>query len=146
MSDVRSLQTLQQLVRREARSLMQYLIDAYPWTSASGAEAVDRLRAMILAERDALTALTRYLYRHGMPPPHGGGYPSDFTSLNFVGLEHIVDVLARHQEDAIDRLQTDLDSVDPGEGRQLAEALLALKKKHLETLHEMRTPEPAVAS
>src|SRR4051794_26129259 len=100
MSDALGLEALQRLAHRESHSLMQYLVGAFPWTRGES-EALDRVRDMIETERDALAALTRYLYRHKMPPPHSGGYPTDFTSLNFIDLGYLCLLLVKHQETGI---------------------------------------------
>jgi hypothetical protein len=144
MSDERGLQTMQQLVRRECRSLIQYVADAYPWTSASHAEDANRLRGLIAAEREALGSLARYLLRHKLPPPHTGGFPVEFTGLNFVDLGYIVSLLIKTEQESIQQIETDLASVEDEEGRQLAENLLALKQQHLDALHQLQQPEPAV--
>jgi hypothetical protein len=145
MSD-RSLQTLQQIALRESNSLLRYIGDAFPWTTATGSDALERLQAIVRAERDALAALTRYLYRHKMPPPRSGGYPTDFTTLNFIELGYLTHLLTKQQKESIARIESDLASVAAGEGRQLAEALLAVKKKHLVELQHLQKPEPAVMS
>src|SRR5688572_559499 len=100
MSDTRGLQTLQQIAHREINSLMQYLAGAFPWTRGQS-EALDRLLDMIEDEREALAVLIGYLTKHKMPPPHTGGYPTDFTSLNFIDLEYLVPLLIRHEEEGI---------------------------------------------
>jgi hypothetical protein len=145
MSDARSLHALHQIACREASSLLQYLAGAYPWAHGQ-AEPLDRLRAVIDTEREALAALTRYLHRHKMPPPHTGGYPTDFTSLNFVDLDYLIPLLIKHQEQGIARMQADLASVSDGEGRRLAEVLLQLKQRHLAALRQLHSPEPAVTT
>ena len=143
MSDARSLQILQQLVRRENCSLVQYVADAYPWTTASHAGDADRVRSLIAEERQALAALVRYLYRHKVPPPHTGGYPADFTGFNFVTLRHIASLLLDVEQKSIKQIEADLAFVKDEEGRQLAEKLLELKKEHLDALRQLQQPELA---
>ncbi len=145
MSEAQSLHILKQLVQRESRSLMQYTAGVFPWTSAGHAEAGGRLRAIIFAERDHLINLTRFLSRHRMPPPHSGGYPIDFTSLNFIGLGHLASLLLKHQYEAIAEIEADLAALTDPEGRKLAEKFLALKKQHLDDLRGLQH-EPAVTS
>ena len=76
-------------------------------------------------------------------PPHGGGYPTDFTSLNFLGLEHLVSLLIVHQQENIAALEADLSALTDPECRQIAEKFLAVKKKHLDELRQLQ-PEAAV--
>jgi hypothetical protein len=144
MNDTRGLEALHRIAERESRSLPQYMLGVYPWTTATCSEALDRLQGMIEAERGALVALTRYLYRHKVPPPHSGGYPADYTSLNFTDLNYLAGVLARSHEDDVARIKDDLGMVHDEEGKRLGQALLDLKVKHLDALRHLNAPEPAV--
>ena len=45
---------LQDIVRRESRSLLSYIGDAYPWTTAAGGPALARLSEIIRQENDAV--------------------------------------------------------------------------------------------
>lgn len=146
MSDVRGLQSLHRLAERESRSLMQYILGAIPWTTVADSAEVGQLLDMAMAERGALAALTRYLYRYKMPPPHSGGYPTDFTSLNFADLHYLARVLTQAQEDGIARLKDDLGLVQDEEGKRLGRALADLKSKHLDTLRTLGSSLPAVMS
>src|SRR5262245_30608573 len=121
MSDARSLEALQRIACREVRSLMQYLGGAYPWAQpvAGQSDALVLLKCIIENQRESLARLTRYLFRHKMPPQHTGGYPTDFTSLNFVDLHYLVPLLIKHEEEGIAKMLADLASVSDPEGRQL---------------------------
>jgi hypothetical protein len=146
VNDTRGLKPLQQFVAAEARSLMQYMLGVFPWADSRHVEAVNRLLGLIEAERDALAILTRCLYRHKLPPPHAGGYPVDFTSLNFVDLGHLLPLVARHEEESVARLRQAVAATHDDEARQLAQALLDLKLKHLEDLRQLAQPQAAVTS
>ena len=43
---------LETAIRREARSLLQYLSEAYPWTKTGGDATTDRVRELAREERD----------------------------------------------------------------------------------------------
>jgi hypothetical protein len=144
MADPRSLQTLQQAVRRESNSLLQYMAGAFPWTTALRTEALERLETIVLAEREGLAGLTRYLYRHKIAPPPSGGYPTDFTSLNFIDLGYLVPLLVKDQKDNIARLEAELHSVADAEARSAGEEFLAVKRRHLHALEQLQVAEPAV--
>ena len=101
MTDNLQLQPLQRLAQRESRSLLQYVVRAFPWTSAAQDESLSRLQTIIHEQCDALGALIRYLYRHKVPPPQSGGYPTDFTALNFVDVSYLAGLLVKEQEESI---------------------------------------------
>src|SRR5262245_65245209 len=101
MTDDPKLQPLERLAHRESRSLLQYVVRAFPWTTAGKDASLSRLQTIIHEQRDALGALVRYLYRHKVPPPHAGGYPTDFTTLNFVDVAYLAGLLVQEQEQSI---------------------------------------------
>jgi hypothetical protein len=143
VTDARSLDIMQGIVRRESRSLMQYVAGAYPWTDATHEAAEHRLRSSIQSERDNLIHLTRFLYRHKIAPPHCGNYPTEFTSLNFLDLGRLVSLMVVHQEENIAALEADMTAISDPACREIAEEYLAVKKKHLDELRRLQ-PEPAV--
>lgn len=146
MTDDLKLQPLERLAHRESKSLLQYVVRAFPWTTAAQDESLSRLRDIIQQESDALGALVRYLLRHRIAPPHSGGYPMDFTALNFLDIGYLAGLLVKEQEENIAAIEADLKTVPAGEGKHLAETILALKKKHLEQFKQLQKPEPVVTS
>lgn len=146
MNDARGLHRLERLVHDEARSLLQYMERAFPWTTAVRTPALERLETMLRAERDALTGLVRFLLRHHLAPPFAGAYPTDFTSLNFVTLDHALGLLIQAQQDAIARWTDTVPLIADEEARRLAEQFLALKRTHLQELKLLANRAPAVTS
>src|SRR5262249_42169516 len=68
--DVMNAQTvalLQGIVRRESLSMLTYVGEAFPWTTARDAESLARLRQIVVANNEAVAALGRYLTRHRQP-------------------------------------------------------------------------------
>jgi hypothetical protein len=146
MNDPRSFQVLQQIAQREIKSLMEYMAGAFPWTTAERTAALDQLQTIVHEERDGLARLTRYLFRHRINPPHPGGYPTDFTTLNFVDLTYLTPLLIQEERKGIAQIASELPSIKEQEARQLVEELLALKKQHLGQLQQLGKPELAVTS
>lgn len=141
-------QLIQDVIRRESRSLLQYVGDAFPWTTVAEEEALGRLQTLIRAEGAAIAGLARFLFRHHDSPLPSGMYPSDFTTLNFVSLDHLLPLLIAHEERSIADLEAALPSAHDPESRKLLESFLALQRDHLKTLRELGTSarQPAVTA
>jgi hypothetical protein len=138
---------LHEIVRRESRSLLSYVADAYPWTTAAGGPALVTLRQAIDAETEAVATLGRYMVRHKAPLTFLGSYPAHFTSINFVALEYLLPRLVAAQKESIAALESDLRQIERGEVRTQVEALLAVKRQTLATLEGLSVPRaPALAS
>jgi hypothetical protein len=137
---------LQDVVRRETRSLLSYIGDAYPWTTSAGGAALGRLRQVVREDQEAVTALGRYVVRQRVPMPLLGSFPSHFTSYNFVGLGFLLPRLLEDQKSLTALLETDLKRVGHAEGSAALEALLLVKRRHLAELGELAAPQPAPAT
>ncbi len=146
--DARSLQVLQGVFRRESRSVLQYVGNAFPWTTTDRTAELDRLQEIIHEERDALARLGQFLYRNHVVPLVGTSYPVSFTTLNFVALDLILKKLIAFQEQSLAAVETDLVAVKDPEARRQLESFRDLKARHLEALRSLQgaTREPMVTS
>src|SRR5437870_2494 len=81
---------LQEIVRRESRSLLTYVGEAFPWTKSRGADALAWLKQIVASHNEAVVKLGRYLTKLRQPIGYLGSYPSNFTTLNFLSLDHIL--------------------------------------------------------
>jgi hypothetical protein len=143
MSTDTTLQTLQDLVARETRSVLHYAGDAYPWTTSEHKGALEQLQALIHEEREAVAAISRYVFRHRVMPTVGG-YPVSFTTLNFLSLDALVARLLDYERRSLEQVRADLKHVTDPEARRLVEALAALKEKNVAALARMGAPDPMV--
>ena len=84
MIDARDADLLKEIVRRESRSLLQYVGDSFPWTTRQERETLPMLRSMIEEEREAAAALARFLASQRQTPPYLGAFPQSFTTINFI--------------------------------------------------------------
>lgn len=141
--DARTASVLRGAVEREGSSLLQYVHDSYPWTSAQRRALLVQLRAIIDTERKALGRLIRFLHDHRMPVPPLGVYPSDFTSINYISLEHLGPLLADDQRRALLGLREDLQSLNDPAARDILEPLVELKGRHLAELEALAKGQPA---
>jgi hypothetical protein len=136
---------LQGIVRRESRSLLAYIGDAYPWTTAAQTAALATLQDGVRAETGAVSALGRFLVRQNLTPPFLGSYPASFTSCNFVALNYLLPRLIDEERRLIAALEADLAKIANETARASVEALLAVKKKNLAMLEGLVTPQPVPA-
>jgi hypothetical protein len=146
MIDARTATILQGVVRREGRSLLQYVHDSFPWTQTGNQEMLTKIQALVEEERAATAALARFLIEQRFPPPYLGAYPTGFTTINYVSLESLLPRLLDFQKEAVAALQRDLAEVTDADARKQLLGLLEMKQRHLETLESLAAahPQPAL--
>ena len=76
MIDPRTQALLQRVFRRESLSMLRYVGEAFPWTSAGGDAALRRLREIEAEDREATADLGLFLFRRRIPPSYTGSFPS----------------------------------------------------------------------
>jgi hypothetical protein len=141
--DPQSQAILQDVLRRESRSLLSYIGDAYPWAAVGQTETAAALKNVVADERAAVAALGRFLVRQHITPPPGGAYPTRFTTCNFIALDYLLKRLEEAQLGDIAALHSDLAEITDKEARQQVANLLAVKEKTLAFLQ--RSLDPAMA-
>jgi hypothetical protein len=140
--DAQTRDLLQDIVRRESRSVMTYVGNAYPWTTARDSQAVDTTRKLITDEARAVAALGQFLFRRHMPVVSLGSYPSSFTTMNFVALEYLLPRLIDYERRSTAELERDLVALRDPEARAEVEKLLAVKRRNLPTLEKLAAGQP----
>jgi hypothetical protein len=145
--DSETLALLQDIVRRESRSVLTYVGEAFPWTSSRDSAAWSKLQQLLAEEGAAVASLGRFLARRRSPVSFLGSYPSSFTTLNFVALEHLVPRLVAYQRRAIADLARDLARISDPEAQAQVAMLLEIKGRDLPLLEGLNAPhsEPATA-
>lgn len=138
---------LQEQVRRTGRSLLQYVSEAYPWTStAKDTQIVACLNQMQQAEQRAMTRLGRFLLQQRANPPLLGSYPMHFTTLNFLAVDRLLILLAEQQASDVADMQAALARIAEPAARARLQELLTLRERHLQTLQELANQsQPALA-
>ena len=127
---------LEAVLRRESRSLLQYVRESFPWVRHGKDEALSEVQRIIGEDRDALGSLSAFMARQRHPVISLGAYPMRFTSMNFVSLEYLVPQLLQEGRKAVADLERDAGSLH-GEAREEIERLLDLKRKHLGQLEAL---------
>jgi rubrerythrin len=128
---------LEASVRRENRSFLQYVAEAFPWTSPAEQNALARIKKLIAEERQGAAALGRFLVRHKLPVPPLGVYPVEFTNFNYVSLDHLLPLLVQFEEKSIAQMESDLEAVKDSEARAQLHRLLDMKQHHLRELKQL---------
>jgi len=145
--DGQTYSRLQDVIRHEGRSLLQYAIDSFPWTTASEREAVPRLHELAHEEAEANAALARYLVKHRLTPPWLGAYPMAFTSFNFLSLDRLLPLLVEQQRRSIAELEADVRAIDHAEARGHVQHILDVKRHNLKELEALLlSAKPAMTS
>ena len=144
---------LQRIIRREGRSLLQYVSESFPWTAPGENGAVVRLREIAAEENNSTAALVRYVSKRRMTPPYLGAYPMAFTNINYLSLAHLLPHLAEAQKRAIAELEADLAKLNDEEARAYLRNILDMKRRHEKELERLKSapaaappPTPAVTS
>jgi hypothetical protein len=127
---------LQDVIRREGRSFLQYAGESFPWATVPEEATVVKMQQMVSEERDGAAGLARFLAKNRLAPPYLGAYPSYFTSYNFLALPRLLALLVDHQKHGVEELQRDVTALN-GETRQQVEHLLETKKRHLQELETL---------
>jgi hypothetical protein len=143
--DAQTQALLEAIVRRESRSLLQYVGEAFPWATREEQAALAGLQTLIEEERQGVATLMQFLVRRGHVYPYLGQYPESFTSINFVALEHLLPLLAEHERRTLADLESDLGRMPDAEARQQVHNYLETKRRHLKALEELAATRPATA-
>jgi hypothetical protein len=132
--DPRTCAVLQEIMKRESRSLLQYVAEAYPWTTPEEQAAQAQLQQIIGEEREGAAEIGHFLTRHRLALPYFGAYPAEFTNANFIALDYLLPRLAADEHRAIAALEQELSGLQDAEARALGQKILDKKRQHLTTL------------
>jgi hypothetical protein len=99
---------LPMLVRRESRSLLQYVRESYPWSQTKDHDARDKVLAAAETEGQLLAQLGRLLQKRHIPMPGLGAFPTSFTNMNYVSLSFLMPRLVAAQRQSLHDLENDL--------------------------------------
>jgi rubrerythrin len=137
MTDALTQLVLRNVLRRESRSLLQYVSESFPWVTPAERDVLAALHRMIADECRGAAALGRFLVRRNLELPYLGTYPMSFTTVNYVSLDYLLPQLAEHQRAAVAELENDLARVTDPEARGQLEQILVMKQRHLTALEKM---------
>jgi hypothetical protein len=139
---------IQEIIRREGRSFLQYIGDTFPWVADEDRAAFVQLQQIIGEQRQGIGKLMRFLSRQRADVPYLGSYPQSFTSWNFVSVTALVPRLVDDVRRGIDALSRDMARISDPDALTLVASFLTMKRKHLQTLEAMsaHTPRPVAVA
>ena len=136
MSDSRTIESLNRLLRIVHCSLPAYLHVVHPWTGRRGREVLDLLRR-IAEDHGRLACRLAEAIRQRGGVPDARGFPDEFTDLHDVALDFLVRKVIERQVCELAAIECDVAELerDP-ELRSLAQNLMATARLHLELLRQ----------
>lgn len=121
------------------RSLLQYVGESWPWTGADEADEREVVERLVQEQRQSISRLVDMLSRRGHVVDYGS-YPTEYTSLNFVALDYLLDRLYAEQQvlaEETDRMaDMALAQVDP-EATKLLAGVRDEAARHLKELEQL---------
>lgn len=137
---------LREIFRREQRSFLQYVHEAYPWTQVNEESRVAKLQQVIAEEQRSTVGLANYLRRQHIDLPYSRSFPLAFTALHFVSLDFLLPQLIQQQQQAIAHLDQVVGTIDDTEPKAVIKQLIEMKRKHLQALEGLQTRPTAAVS
>jgi hypothetical protein len=126
------------VLRRESRSLFQYLREVPPWAGPREQNAVARLRELAGAELAVVEELSKHMQRQNAGPGPYGSYP-DFTPFNDQALHFLLPAVVREQKQLLAELERDRAAVAEPGAALLIDGLAELKRRHIPELDALHT-------
>jgi hypothetical protein len=146
VTDARTQTLLQDILRRESRSFLMYVTEAYPWTTSTQMQTLAALQQIIAEEREAIGHFGRFLVRQRIPLPFLPPFPRHFTTINFLALDFILPRSIEYERHSLAALERDVLVVKEPSARAEVEKLLALKRRHLSQLEEWALVQPQTSA
>lgn len=137
MIDPGSMNRLHECVRRESRSLLQYVREVPLWASAADRGSFDRIREIAETERQSVDRLATWLQKNHMGIMHLGPFPSVFMDVNDAGFRHMLPRLVTEHRHLLDELEADAGALAHTAAGEHLHSLLAHKRAHQIDLQSM---------
>jgi hypothetical protein len=143
--DSLTCQILQQILRNESRTLLQYACESLPRFTASEKSELEVLQGCADRELVAARAAATWLARQGKHLLPMDPYPAWFTQINFISVAFLLPQLEKEHRGAIAQLTAAAGKLVNPDAKLLVEAVLAQKQKTLAILCKQDTPALAGA-
>jgi hypothetical protein len=145
VNDQSTYALLETILRRENRSLLQYIRDAFPWTPLSEQEVLKHVHCMADEQKMTVGALAQFLTRKRHTVSHLASYPSSFTTINYASLDYVMRCLLVEERKALAQLEGDRAAISDEEAGAIVDCILARKRQDLKQLEEMAAAHPPTA-
>jgi hypothetical protein len=146
MADSNTGEILNRLMARLYRSLLQYAVDCWPWTSASESDAdppeQKAIEQLARAQKEFVARLVDLIVEQAESPDFGN-YP-DNSELHYVALDYLLGKLVADEQDLIAEFEVarPLLEQDP-EAAALVAEILSAEIENLARLRELSKAVPA---
>src|SRR5437870_5381129 len=114
---------LQDVYRREYRSLLQYVREASPYASGADRSIREAVFRIANEEAAALEAFGTGLESLRIALPYLGSFPAGFMDLNFVTIRHLLPRLIVEQKQDLAKLEAEIPAVIDVVGRAAVQQL-----------------------
>lgn len=128
---------LPEIVRRESRTFLQYVREAFPWAKGSDEPLRARLLGLAEVENEAVAKMGRRLQQRRIPLPFLGAFPTSFMHSNFLSLGFVVPKLVKAHRQDLELLDREVNQVSDPEFKQLLDEYRSLKRHHLQDLESI---------
>lgn len=136
MSNVQHNAVLADVVIDLSRCLLQYVGESWPWTDGDEAEQqvidnlVARQQQSVAKIADILLCRRKYI--------DFGAYPTEFTDLQYLALDHLLDQLVTTERALVDAIGQAVTAVSGDDEAQAAlESALTVERENLGRLEEL---------
>ena len=130
-------QRVQDVFRRESRSLVQYVRGAALYAAGTDRKLLDGVNRVADEGAAAIGALGEFLDRSRVTPPPLGSFPAVFTDLNFVAVRFLLPRLVAEQRRDLAALEADrAATANPAAAAEVGK-LVELHRRHLAELEAL---------
>jgi hypothetical protein len=141
MVDLKSSDVLNRLLARLYRSLLQYAVDCWPWTTAADTAVIESteqrsIEQIAVRQRAFVARLVDLISRRGDVVDFGS-YP-DNSELHYVSLDYLLGKLIADEQGLVAELQAALvDLPSDADAAALIAEILTAEKENLSRLGEL---------
>lgn len=135
--DAQTQTLIQDILRRESRSVLRYVAEAFPWINSTEDKALAAAQRIIAAERQAVVDLGQYLIRQRVALPFFPSYPASFTTINFLAFDYVLPLLVDYERESLAELERDLSAIKEPGAHAAVEKLLTVKRRNLTELEAL---------
>jgi len=144
--DAQVAHLIERQILRDGRSLLEYVEEAFPYTPATAEERRHRIDGLARDEQQAVGTLIRFLQKEHVTPPLLAAFPSRYTTINFVSLDHLLPAVVEQQQQGVTELEKALHHLPESEGRHVLWEYLEAKRRRLQALEGDRQEQPTPIS
>lgn len=137
---------LNQLLINLGRSLLQYVGEAWPWTSDPNAPERKTINELVLRQQAQIIKLADLLAERDWPVDFGA-YPTEYTDLHYVALDYLTSQLIENEDGLISDLEKSIQACsDDPEVVELLKRILDEQReivRALKDLQQQREEQPS---